>query len=110
MNDDIVDAEYEEIVENPKVNVGTVGHCDHGKQVSDDEPINTTEFNKKPKMSRVEILDALKTAVGDGHVSAAECKRIKRDLGIFGSSFTKKSPKNRKSKRAAQKNARRKSR
>ncbi len=137
---DIIDAEYEEIDQRPAVNVGTIGHIDHGKSglyeslnslaghqeahiLESDNSTNISnedytslapqEYGEpETPRSRVELLAMLEEAHENGHVTKTQYKKMRRDLGASGSGFTKKttSSTKRKSKRAAAKKARRKQR
>jgi hypothetical protein len=66
----------------------------------------------KPRATKREMLKYVTQAARDGLVSVAEKNRLRQELGIFQSDFTRKKTKNnaRKNKRKAQKKARRKNR
>lgn len=102
---DIIEADFEEVIEEqPNVNVGTPGHVDHGA--------TTDKTADAGKLSKTEIMKALKDAISGGMIAPKNGKRMREEMGIFNSDFTKKKITNtkRKSKRKAQKNARKKQR
>jgi len=90
----IVDAEFEEI--------------DDNVQAEENEEVSTTA----PKMSKSEIIKALSLAVDRGHIGQGQLTKMRTEMGIFQSDFTRKkvSDSKRKSKRKAQKQARKKQR
>lgn len=103
---DIEDAVFEEIKDEQEVvNVGTEGHVDHGSSS------NVTPADAA-KLSKSEITRALKDAITGGTITPKNGKRMREEMGIFQSDFTKKKiPKTkRKSKRNEQKKARKKQR
>ena len=80
---DIEDAVFEEInEEQPTVNVGTEGHVDHGS--SQGQPSDAA------KLSKSEITRALKDAISGGTITPKNGKRMREEMGIFQSDFTKK--------------------
>jgi hypothetical protein len=111
----ITDAEFEEI-NDAQVNVGTPGHIDHAveaqEEVLNDLATATAEQPDQKKMSKQEIVKALRGAVEDGALSGSRAKQIRQEMGIFQTDFTGKkiSDKRRKAKRKAQKSARKKQR
>ena len=70
------------------------------------------EEGERPRSSKREMLKYVTQAARDGLVSVAEKNRLRQELGIFQSDFTRKkaSDKERKAKRKQQKKARRKNR
>lgn len=89
--ENIVEADFEEIDDNVQ-----------DVEVSDDAP----------KMSKYDVIRALKGAIESGHIDARRAHQIREEMGIFQSDFTKKkvSDAKRKAKRKAQKSARKKHR
>ncbi len=84
----IIEADFEEIVE--------------------EKPDNKTEAKEARTISKAETVKALKNAINDGTLTNITAKRVRVEMGIFDSEFTKKkiSESKRKSKRKAQKIAR----
>jgi len=111
-DNDVVEAEFEEITEEvPAVNVGTPGHIEHGGDVVT-EDVTETPTEEQPKMSKAEVVAALALAVENDQLDPKTAHRIRSEMGIFQSSFTKKrtTDEKRKAKRKLQKNARKKQR
>ncbi len=111
MQEEVTEAEFEEIVEEtPAVNVGTPGHIDHDDVPQDSDPQDETV--PKAKMSKMEVVKALAAAVENDQLDRKSAARIRSEMGIFQSSFTKKreSEVKRKAKRKLQKKARKKQR
>jgi len=78
----------------------------------DDNVQNVEVSADAPKMSKHDVIHALKGAIESGHIDASRAHQIREEMGIFNSDFTKKkvSDVKRKNKRKLQKQARKKQR
>jgi hypothetical protein len=98
----IEDVDFEEVDEE----TNAVEELDAAIEAADDAEDMPTTFTSR------QMLNMLKAAVEAGHLSKKDYKRMRSEMGIFQSDYTRKktSDAKRKTKRKAQKQARRKQR
>lgn len=102
----IVDAEFEEIDADVVADLKLIEEAEKAKAEV------AVEEKPAPKMSKQDVVKALSSAVEFGQLTKSSAQRIRQEMGIFQTDFTKKkvSDTTRKAKRKAQKLARKKQR
>ena len=105
----ITEGEFEEINE---AQLDDELQLEAQEEVMKDLQAATEEAPEQAKLSKQEIVKALKGAVEDGALTGHRAKQIRQEMGIFQTEFTGKkiSDAKRKAKRKAQKAARKKQR
>jgi len=98
----IEDAEFEEIDADVAADLKIIEEAENAK----------AEKATAPQMSKQDVVKALSSAVEFGQLTKSSAQRIRQEMGIFQTDFTKKkvSDTKRKAKRKAQKLARKKQR